>query len=214
MNRSTYRPISNFGSNAKSQVNNPLTYCMTTKLDQQFMHGGSADIFGAYSKNCQQYMGQYCAEKWDEFCEIASNDPNTNYPNNIQQCGSIGDTACKGMNAGEILIRNTAAKKYLTSMANCVKKQEPFDPNVASSPMISYWISDGCSYSNACIPVYEVDPSKIDSDIVMNKILNKPIIAIEILINIYNTMKRKGTLQQLKNTKLGRFYSQNPKYFH
>ena len=44
------------------------------------------------------------------------------------------------------------------------------------------------------------------------KYLNKPDIAINILINIYNTMKRKNKLSLLKNTKLGTFYQSQP-YF-
>ena len=47
----------------------------------------------------------------------------------------------------------------------------------------------------------------------MDKILSKPIIGIDILVNIYNTMKRYGTLVKLKGTKLGTFYQTN-KYFH
>jgi hypothetical protein len=46
----------------------------------------------------------------------------------------------------------------------------------------------------------------------MDKILDKPDIAINILINIYNTMKRKNKLSLLKNTKLGTFYQSQP-YF-
>jgi hypothetical protein len=57
-----------------------------------------------------------------------------------------------------------------------------------------------------------VDPKTIDSDPVMDKLLARPIIGINILTNIYNTMKRYGTLAQLKGTKLGNFYNHN-RYF-
>ena len=59
----------------------------------------------------------------------------------------------------------------------------------------------------------EVNPETIDIDPVMDKILMKPQIAALILVNIYNTMKRKGTLGDLTKTKLGRFYSVNNDYF-
>ena len=49
----------------------------------------------------------------------------------------------------------------------------------------------------------------IDSDVIMDKILNKPIIALDILINIFNTMSREGTIGELQGTKLGKFYSEN-----
>lgn len=157
------------------------------------------------------FLSEYCSEKWDGFCELASKNTNTNYPNNVQTCGGVSDVACRGMTQGDVLIRNTAARKYLVQMANCSKKYEPFDPTVASSPMISYWKSDYCQGS--CIPVYSVNPETIDHDIVMNKILSKPVIAIDILVNIFNTMKRQGTLEKLEGTKLGKFYKDNSSFF-
>jgi hypothetical protein len=212
MNNS-YRCISDFGSKAVSAVNDPLTYCINNQMDQRFLHGSSSDTLGQHSKSCQLYLSEYCAQKWDGFCELASKNQNYSYPNNLQECNSASDVACMGLTAGEVLIRNTASEKYLVNMRNCKKKYEPFDPTVASSPMISYWVKDSnCANNGNCVPEYQVDPKTIDDDIVMDKILQKPIIAIKILINIYNTMKRKGTLKHLRGTKLGKYYSNNP-YF-
>ena len=78
--------------------------------------------------------------------------------------------------------------------------------------MISFWESNGCTYNDQCIPTYEVNPVGIDDDPVMNKILDRPIIGIDILVNIYNTMKRKNTLVGLNGTRLGKFFETNP-YF-
>ena len=205
MSRSAYKNISQFGSSAVSPINNPLTYCMGDNSDQRFLHGGHADTMGQHSKPCQSYMSDYCSVGWDAFCEVASHNGNTDYPNNLQSSNTPNETINKNMTAGEILIRNTAAKKYLIAMGNCKKKFQPFDPLVASSPMISYWYNDGMS-SNSCIPVYAVNPATINDDIVMNKILQKPIIAFDILLNIYNTMKRQDTLKTLKNTNIGHFF--------
>ena len=203
-----YRSINSLGPNEQSEVNNPLTYCINNTIDNRFLHGGNQDIYGQHSKPCQAYLSDYCANKWDGFCEYASQNDSVSYPNNLDSCGS--DVACRGLNAGEVLIRNTASKKYLKEMGNCVQKFEPFDPTVASSPMISYWTPGTCNtYSNTCIPVYAVDPASIDSDVVMDKILSKPIIALDILINIFNTMTREGTINKLSNTKLGKFYAEN-----
>jgi len=212
MNTNEYKNVSDFGSNAYSAVNNPLTYCLNDNMDQRFLHGGASDTLGQHSRPCQLFMSEYCADKWDEFCEVASQNANTSYPNQVQGCTNAGDIACKGMTAGEALIHNTASRKYLHKMHNARKKYEPFDATVASSPMISYWVSDNCSYANSGVPEYVVDPKKIDNDVVMYKILRKPIIAMNILINIYNTMKRYGTLSGLRGTKIGSFYSQHP-YF-
>lgn len=207
-----YSTISDFGSNAYSPVNNPLTYCVNNTMDQRFMHGGHSDILGQHSRPCQLFMSEYCADNWDGFCEIASHNTNKSLPNNIEGCTNSGDIACRGMTAGEVLIHNTASRKYLIKMHNAYKKYEPFDPTVPTSPMISYWVSNNCSYANSGVPEYAVDPDKIDDDIVMDKILMNPIIAMNILINIYNTMKRHGTLSGLKGKKLGKFYDTHP-YF-
>ena len=58
------------------------------------------------------------------------------------------------------------------------------------------------------------NPKTIDNDIVMDKILAKPQIAIDILINIYNNMKASNMIDDLKNTKLGNYFSSNPQIFH
>lgn len=213
--KSSYKQIIQLGSNAYNPINNPLSYCIDNTMDQRFLHGGSSDnIAGQSSKACQAFLSDYCAENWDDFCELAASNKSVNqYPNNIQGCLSSGNnTPCMGITQGEILIHNTATKKYLKEMHGCVKKFEPFDPNVATSPMISYWVKDIYTGQKGCVPVYEVDPLTIDNDIVMDKILERPIIALEILINIYNSMKNNNTLVQLRGTKLGNFYSTNP-YF-
>ena len=77
------------------------------------------------------------------------------------------------MTAGEVLVHNTAARKYLVSMVGAHKKYEPFDPTVATSPLISYWVpSDNCPMTlGKPVPIYAVDPSKIDQDPVMDRIL-------------------------------------------
>jgi hypothetical protein len=174
-------------------------------MDSSFMHGSTAEsIGGAYGKNCQAFMAQYCADKWDDVCEFVSNNHSRNYPNNLQKCGTGSDVACNDLTAGEILIQNTASYKYLVDLGGgCSIKYEPFDPTVAASPLVAYWYN-GCNTqgNGGCTPVYEVDPTSIDNDPVMNKILAKPIIAWTILVNIYNTAKRKGTLEGLKGTKI------------
>jgi hypothetical protein len=213
MNYSNYSSISNFGSNVNVPNNNPLTYCMEDSVDMRFAHSGSnIDIYGPNSKPCQLFMSSYCSDSWDEFCEIASKNTSVSFPDQMQGCDSGSLIACQGLTAGEALIHNTASRKYLLNMHGAHKKFEPFDPMVANSPMISYWVPDDCSYSNYGVPEYAVDPASIDNDPVMNKILNKPIIAMNILINIYNTMKRYGTLSKLKGTQLGQYYSLHP-YF-
>lgn len=211
---SMYRCISSFGQGAAdAPANNPLTYCLAQTMDTSFSHGAIAEtIGGAYGKNCQAFMSQYCAKNWDDVCEYASNNRSTIYPNNLQQCGTGSNVTSKNLTAGEILIQNTATHKYIVEMTGvCSIKYEPFDPTVAASPYVAYW-SGGCNTqgTDGCTPVYAVDPKIIDTDPVMNKILAKPIIAWSLLINIYNTAKRKGTLKDLKGTKIYRLFMSDP----
>lgn len=200
---SNYTSISNFGVGAINTSSNPLNYCLLSGMNSAFNNGFMGDsLCGANSKNCQAFMSDYCANNWNDICEIESTNQSKVFPNNIQGCG-IRPGLCPRMSAGDILIANTAAKKYLSKAGGCCYlNYEPFDPTVASSPLISF-------VSGKCIPVYEVDPKTIDNDPVMNKLLNKPIIAWNLLVNIYNTAKRKNTLDSLKNTRLYRLFQSN-----
>ena len=208
MKNHLYKSISDFGSNEYSHVNNPLTYCIGDNMDQRFIHGNMAPVNGNNSTQCQLFMSDYCSVGWDSFCELESKNTSTSFP--VQSPGGVIDSSlCMGK-AGDLLIANTAARKYLLKMHNATEKYEAFDPTVANSPMIRYWVSD--SGSGSGIPEYAVDPKNIDDDVLMDKILEDPNIALNILINIYNTMKRHGTLSELKTTKLGKFYNNHP-YF-
>lgn len=212
----SYANISSFGQSVgQSAQNDPLTYCALSGLQSGFYHtiGGGNSISGPNSSQCQLFTAQYCAHNpkgWDGVCEYLSNDKSTIYPNSVSTIGTSGASLGSGignfLSQGQILIRNTASEKYLKEMSgNCTRQYEPFDPTSASSPLISRWYAGG--NRGTCIPVYDVDENTIDNDPVMNKILNQPWIAIEILINIYNTRIRTGTIESLSTTKLGKFFN-------
>lgn len=212
---SNYRCISNFGQGASNApVNNPLSYCLSRSIDTGFNHGAMGfTLGGADGKHCQEFMAQRCANEWDLACEYASKNTSHIYPNQLQTCGTYDGVACAGLSSGDILIQNTAAHKYLVEMIGnqCRIKYEPFDPTVAASPLVGFWYNGCNTQGNAgCVPVYAVDPKNIDKDPVMNKILNKPIIAWSILINIYNTAKRLKKLDELKGTHIYRFFMSLP----
>ena len=209
----SYASLAQVGPNAHSEVNNPLTYCVNNNLDQRFLHGGHADILGQNSTQCQLFMSEYCAKKWDNFCEVASANQTTNIPNSMAVgMGLNAYNPGKQVTMGEMLIRNTAARKYLVRMLYAQKQYIPFDATVPTSPLVSYWCSTPNCNGATPVPVFAVDPTVIDEDPIMDKLLAVPSVAPDILINIYNTMKRQGTLGGLKGTKLGAFYS-SAKYF-
>ena len=219
-----YTTISNFGKKEKNDVvNNPLTYCINNTYDRQFNHGETVvNKEGQHCENCQWFLSDYCAQGWDNFCELASKNKDIRWPNQmeLQQNDDIL-TEIYGLTAGETLIRNTASRKYLVELINGEKIFEPFDPTVSNSPLISKWVHSTCDQNNGyydinegkMTPVYSVNPFIIDEDIVMDKILMNPKIAIDILLNIYKTMKRKNELIYLNNTKLGNFFLNNKYMF-
>jgi hypothetical protein len=223
--RNNYSNIKDFGCNVQTPANDPLTYCLGSTMDQKFAHGSSADnITGQSSRNCQMYLADYCSQGWDQFCEFASQNKNISFPNSLDGLG-FNTVGCGGLNAGEVLILNSARRKYLNSMGSCQKVWEPFDLNVPNSPMISYYVQGGscgdtscsgsCGFNSSCIPTYAVDIATVgnlDTDPIMNKILDQPGKYPDFVINMYNTMKRMGTLQYLEGTRLGNYFSTNP-YF-
>lgn len=217
----SYISISNFGASVDSDPqNDPLTYCALSGLESGFNHniGSGSTLLGPNSAQCQQYMGRYCGTKWDGVCEYLSNGTDRSLPNTVNACNGTSGGSCFGsgiggfMTSGQILIRNSAAERFLIAVSgNCIPVLEPFDPLTPSSPLMTRYVSkdntcDG-SASNVCIKIYDVDAKTIDNDIVMNKILSQPWIAMDILTNIYNTRVRNGKLQEIAKTKLGSFFN-------
>lgn len=204
---SSYRYLSTFGESAASDPsNNPLTYCVSPTMDTGFLHGGIGKTLTApESEHCRAFMAEYCATNgWNNVCEKMSQNGLRRYPNQLQLKNMPSDIECKGLTEGEILIANTAARKYIKQMnGQCNLVVEPFNPLDAASPMITLWRGVN---SESCVPIYGVDPKTIDNDPVMHKLLDKPTIAWQLLTNIYNTAKREGTLHQLSGTRLHSFF--------
>lgn len=207
---SSYQKLVTFGSTLTNALpvysNDPVTYCVGSNCSQGFNHGGNAAIYGQNSPECQTYMAQRCAGNWDGVCEYASRHvANEEYATRADTV-SMGMKPMIDLTPGDVLVRNTAMEKYLVGMTggNCELKTEQFDPINPSSPFISRYVGTGC------VPQYAVDPSTIDSDPVMNKLLDNPRIAPQLLVNIKNTMRRNGTLASLIGTRLGSFYALEP----
>lgn len=176
----------------------PLSYCYGNDVNQRFVHGSNADIYGQNSSMCQNYLAQRCASNWDGICEqIYSRHLEDNGLGTVAFTPMYGST---GLTAGDILLRNTAMEKYRVGFQNCRVVVEPFNPIDPDSPLISKF------QGRNCVQEYAVDPSTIDRDPVMNRLLTRPRIAADLFINIRNTMMRRGTFYALKGTKLGRFY--------
>jgi hypothetical protein len=221
-----YRQICNFAPNIENEYSrDPLLYCVLDTMDSQFLHGAPGRTFGKYSDHCNQLLSDRCAKRWDELCEVISKDKTTNYPNTggpvMGYEYTCRNTPC--LPYGEQILRNTAFKKYRVSMTGCNVRCEPFDPTVVNSPMICYDTRTQCTSGpngaevcvgdaldgGTCVNTYSLTKEQIqdlDQDPVMNKILNKPEIASDLLEKIYLNMKQNNTLRLLKGTRLARFY--------
>jgi hypothetical protein len=219
----SYARISKFGKDRMPPCagsNDPLTVCLTSTLDAKFQNGSIASTaFGAASQNCQRFMTQRCADKWDGFCEYyyreqnGQNTPIYNPRPNLEQDrpweSEFGFNT--NLTLGEQLLRNTAERKYCT-YPGCEPQCEPFDPTNPDSPNIIYFkpsAGSGCSRCN-CVPVCgNVNPKGLDNDPVMNRLLDNPDAGMATLINICNTTRRQGI--DLSGTRLGRVCDQYQK---
>lgn len=197
----SYVNLAQLGSNSNTPNTNPLAYCSVSGLDQMFNFGSYLPNVNT-STQCQLYTAGYCANNWDGTCEYMSQNAQIALPSVMG-----GTSQVSQLSLGESLVRQTAMNKYLVSVSsNGERRYEPFDPTVPTSPMVSKWMStDG----QPVLFKYAVNPDTIDSDPVMNKIIQNPTIATDILINIYNNAIKTGTLNKLSNTKLGQLFMSN-----
>ena len=209
-----YRPINKFGSANTDGVNNPLSYCIGDTMDQMFLHGNNSYLYGQGSRPCQMFLSQYCSEEWDSYCEMACQNNNSYIPNlGTPGQGKVSEVPYICRTLGEKLVRDTFGHKFLITVLGSKQVSEPFDPNVANSPHITYWTSSQCQGAGgSCghMPVYNITDDQIktlNTDIVVNKVLDNPQIALDILVNIYSNMKSQNRLNKLKGTKLLRFFN-------
>jgi hypothetical protein len=221
-----YRSISDFAPNIDNEYSrNPLLYCTLSEMDSQFLHGAQGRIFGRYNKHCSEFLASRCANHWDELCDAVSKDKETRYPNEAGPSGSVYvDTpAPPCLPYGEQLIRDAAFKRFRSTTKDCNVKCEPFDPTVPNSPLICYETKISCASGpvpeevcvgacdgyGQCQSVFTISPEQaqlLDMDPLMNKLLNKPDIAMDLLEQIYLNMKQQGTLGLIRQTRLARFY--------
>jgi hypothetical protein len=179
--KSTYANYASFGKNQLTDENDPLTFCLVDTMDKNFQHAPNGKSYGPQASICQDYMAERCAKKWDGFCEYFYRE---NQDRNIY---NLNDSI------GNKLLRKTAEQRFC-SFDNCSLGSVKFDPLNPASPNVT--IRQG-----ACIPVCRVDPSTIDNDPVMNRLLENPTVAPDLLLNILNTAEREGV--DLSKTKVG-----------
>jgi hypothetical protein len=198
---SSYVKISEFGKPAAyAPVNNPLSYGLSGGMDNLFMHGSKNIDSNALP--FQTYAAEYCAKGFDNFCKVMTANQTPQYfPNLVHGCTGRRNTMPEQLTQGDVILLNTARVKYLMKMRNSVANMVPFDPTVAASPLITIYTGE------YMIPEYHIPKGHdLKNDPVMQRLLNKPMLGLELLLNIYSNMKSQNRLGDLKGTKLGMFY--------
>ena len=203
-----YRELITFGATPANSLpvfnNDPVTMCVGTEPTQRFNHGGDTSAYGQNSPECQVLLAQKCSANWDEACEMASNQNGQLYSRNVSVYTTGNDNM--GRDSGDLMVMNTAMEKYRVSMRTnpygshqCIQVTEQFNSLNPASPILTHYEGD-------CLGEYAVDPTTIDMDPVMNKILARPFAFMPLLRNIHSTMTRMGTIGSLLGTKLGNFF--------
>lgn len=202
---SEYRKISNFGSSLKPV--NGLEYCMFESLNNTLEHGsGASNLSTKYGARCQAYMSTRCSNKWDDVCEVASQNKDVRYPGmkSIPYSTPFVDhkkSSLTEYTAGQLLVRQTAQNKYASKMSDtCIIQEELLDPTSASSDKV-HMVS-----GNDCVVQYAVNPKTVKTDRVLQKMLMNPKPYMDILYDIYDGMKSQGILHRIAGTKLDSFF--------
>lgn len=212
-----YRPIQTFAPEMKDSIRtDPLLYCLLDSMDSQFMHGSTGRIHGKYNENCSHFLTNRCALNWDQICEAVSKDQTNYYPNTGAMNAKGGCSPC--LPYGDQIVRNAALQRFKVASMNCNVKCEPHDPLNPDSPLICYETTMPCNPTDktcfgsaqygTCKPIYKIHPERIptlDQDPLMNKILDKPELAYDMLFGIFETMRADKTLHLLDQTRLGQF---------
>lgn len=210
---SQYATFSRFGGRIANQnitnpknLTNPLTYCMVKTMDNAFIHGGTSNI-GPSSYQCQNYMADRCADKWDSYCDLYANVNSTltYWPNSAAiSAGSFSSVnAIQPLNVAQQLLRNAAERKYI-HYPYVKPSYEPFDPNDAASP---YYNKYGSSYGPLKYSIKNIHAKSINKDELMIKVLRQPQACMDVLVRIFQHYQDKKL--NLKNTILERFFQKH-----
>lgn len=205
-----YTNIQCFGSAGcgdDNDINNPLTYILPNELDSNFLHGSGAGLYDRYSKNGQIFAADYCANNWNGVCDLLSLDQQY-AANSFPLAKGFGGTSAH-VYSGDILIGNTCRTKYLLQVLDKYGQTpvkpiiSPYNPIQSDGYNISY-------YPDGCVPVYGIkDPKNLDNDPVMQRLLSRPMLAPDVLVNIFNTHTRMGKMKDLLGTNLYKFFKSN-----
>jgi hypothetical protein len=103
------------------------------------------------------------------------------------------------------MIRNAAERRFLVYPNICMTA-EPFDPNVANSPIVSRYNS---SYKPGPVGFKNLDnPASIDNDLLMDDVMLNWAACFDVLTKIYKGYKDKNPAINIYPSKFERFLSE------
>lgn len=204
-----YARIATFGQLNPVLRTDPVGYSIYKDIDASFDIGPTSRLFGPEQPNSQLYMAEKCAKEWDGACELLSRN------NDGTKCnaGKIESPLFKtpsppGMTIGDFLVENAAVLKFC-DMSSCKMTHEPYNPMDPSSPYVTSYSGDGYT---ECLPVCK-PPTNPDADLVLNKVLNKPHLHVDLLVNMYRNVSKEDRAKYT-NTRLGMIFGVLDAYFN
>lgn len=196
-----YSTFGDFGSAMNPNVlnpldqSNPLSYCITPTYNSQFLHGSTSTnlLYTPYGPGCANYMAERCSKTYDGYCRAYNTLNNdTSWPN-LAAIDNLTFGIAKSFlkiktTSGQNMIRNAAERKYL-EYPNVASKAEPFDPNVANSPLVTTYTS---SYNPGYVRYKNLNnPAAIDNDYLMDAVIEEWPACFDVLTKIYRGYKNK-----------------------
>lgn len=196
-----YAQISKFGANLNPKLTlDPVGASIYKDVNSSFDIGDTAVLYGPKHENSQLYMAEKCSKNWDGACEYLSRD-NTDTNCNSGKIGSplFSTLLPPGKaNIGDYLVENASVRRFC-DLSSCSVSQSPYDYTNPNSPMVS---SYGCCGMSECLPVC-MPPENPDQDILMNKVLDKPDVHMDLLVNMYRNVMRNNLRSKYANTRIG-----------
>lgn len=196
-----YTRIANFGRDLNPVLRtDPVGYSVYKDIDSYFDIGPLGRIYGPDAPQSQLYMADKCGKEWDSACEFISNNNNSTKCNSGKISSPLFSTASpSGMTVGDFLVENSAVRRFC-DLSSCAVWEEPYNPLDPTSPNVK---SYGCCGNKVCLPVC-VPPENPDNDILLNKVLDKPHMHVDLLVNMYKNTKLNR--QKYQNTRIGRIF--------
>jgi len=200
-----YVQISKFGTTLNPKLSiDPVAASIYKDPDASFDIGATAYLYGPARVKSQLYMAEKCSKNWDGACEFLSRNQDTSKPNTGKIASPLFTTVQPPgkETIGDYLVENASVRRFC-DLSSCAITQEPFDPTNPNSVWVS---SYGCCGDSPCLPVC-LPPENPDEDLLLNKVLDKPDLHIDLLVNMYKNVNKNGTRENYRNTRVGHIFN-------